>query len=377
MRLLVVTLLAGCTLSEPVAPGHATVQLSDPHGIRLDGWPVLFHGSDGEPLALLHTDAHGVVIGPMESGGMVTYPDPTPGRTLVTRGGIQLGDTVIDGGVPARFPSPTETLIVGTPGAPSEARLVRVHVVCGDRLIEKTTTPGTDVPVEVPTSCLRADSRTLFAFVTATDEILEPVAYDLFTVELGTRTAVPQWRTDFTDAPATIIGLGADLVSYQVEAEAFLGDASIVRIALEGEGPVTTLTPSLRLPAGVPGASHYRFAARYPDGEQLVEQLLFPDTPFVLGPTDLPPRLTRILLDGDVLTFTTDRRIDDDVMLDAVLRTSDSSAWRVHLPGPIAHLPDVGELASFTRNELTLHQLAVRYDHDDVTFTTAMPFAPR
>ena len=254
MRLLVATLLAGCTVIEQGSPGIATVQLSDADGVRLAGWPVMFHDRDGEIVALVSTDSHGVVIGPMETGGMVTYPDPFPGRTLVTRGGLRVGDTVIDGGTPARAASPAETVIIETPGAPSAARLVRVDVICGDRVIEQRSTPGTAITVDVPTSCVRAGSRSVFAFVTATDETAQPIAYDLFTVDLDTRIPVPQWRTDFTDEPATIIGLGSDLVSYHVAAEAFLGEASIVRVTHDGDGPIETLSPSLRLPAGVPGA---------------------------------------------------------------------------------------------------------------------------
>jgi hypothetical protein len=371
--LAVLSVLAGCTITEPLAPGTATVALANREGIPLANWPVVFHDADGSQLAIKATDARGLVTGPMDHDGMVTYRSPFPNNELVTRGGVQLGDVVIDGGTPAPIAGATSTVVIATPGAPEAARLVRIDVICGDRVIEQRGVPGTEIAVTVPSSC----PSTVFAFATAADETAQAIAYDVFTVERG-HAIVPQWRTDFTNAPATIVGLDDDLVRFRVEAEAFLHGASIVHVIHDGDGSASTVTPPLRIPAGIPGASKYRLDAVFETGELVVEQELFPETPFVVGPTDLPPRITAMTLDGDAIAVTTERAIDERVEVDAVLVAADAS-WRVRMPGPIVRLPDVDvaafpQLPYFSLDTVELAGVALRYRHDNATLTTAMPF---
>jgi hypothetical protein len=394
---------AGCSTTDAASTGTASVQLYNRDGVALAHWPVMFHGADGSRLAVVNTTQSGLASGPMEPGGMVTYRSPFPNNQLVTRGGIQPDDRVFDGVRPERVdPAPRYAVVVSTPGAPSSARLCQIAIVCGDRTVEARGVPGADIAVEVPQTCLAADAtgnRSAYALATATDETYQIIAYAVFpAVVLPTdgiaRVAITEWRTDFTDSLATITGLDPDLVRYSVDAKAFVGSAAIARVIRDGDGPATTVSSTVHLPAGLPGASLYRFEALFATGELVVEQHVTAGAPLFLGPADLPPRITAMSLaptPGDpdtgrpTITFTTERSIDDVVTIDAVLVAYDAS-WRLaNMPGPSVHLPELHAelfpyLPLFTADDLALREVAATTrtpsSHGDTVRTTAMPYAP-
>jgi hypothetical protein len=375
-----VAVFAACTISDPIPTGVVEVQLNNREGVPLAAWPVVFHAADGSRLATVETTPHGLAVGPMEPGGLVTYRSPRPENQLITRGGLAPGDRVEDGEVPQHVEPDELSITVATPGAPATAGLCHVEVACGDRLITKRGVPGAELTVDLPASCLKPGSAHLYTLVRATDERYETIAYAELAVAPSERVSVTTWRSDFVDATATITGLDHDLVRYSIEAESFVGDAAVAHIYHGGHGPASELSAALRFPAGIPGASHYRFDATFWTGQLVVEQRVAPGTPFVLGPDDLPPKIIAMHYDVEArkVSFATARPIEDSARVEAVLIDIDSS-WRLVMTGPTIELPDIDVTAFpflpyFSTSSLELHEVSASYTRGDTTLVTAFPY---
>jgi hypothetical protein len=379
-------LAAGCFQS--TEGGVASVQLYNQEGAPLGHWPVMFHGADGKERAIVYTTDAGLAIGPMEPDGMVTYRSPFPENQLITRGGIQRDERVIDG-IPPEWVDPEfYSVVVRTPDTLDAAGLCQIEVVCGDRTVGARGVPGAEITVEVPKRCLDSTKRSLYVLVTATDHIYQVIAYAAFpavalTTDGVARLEVTAWRTDFVDDRATIVGLDPDLSRYSFDAEAFVGSAPVSYVGIDGDGPATDVTIPIHLPAGLPGASHYRFRALFATGQLIIEQDVPPGTPFTVGPLDLLPRMTTMALSDTKVTFSTERSIHEPVRIGAVMVAADAS-WRlVDMPGPPVELPDLRVtefpfLPYFSIDDLTLKSVAATtrttHDYGDTVLTTAMPY---
>lgn len=394
--LLLAAIFAAACTTDPAGGGTASVQLYNRDGLALARWPIMFHGADGGRVSVVNTNPNGFASGPMEPDGMVTYRSPFPNNELVTRGQVQPDDVLIDGIPPDPVdPLPRYYVAVSTPGAPSSARLCQIQIMCGDRTVGARGVPGTDITVEVPQTCAAIDatgSASAYVIATATDERYQVIAYAAFpAVVVATdrlaRVATTEWRTDFIDTKATITGLHPDLARYRIDAEAFVGAAPFARVIHDGDGPATTVSSTVHLPAGLPGASLYRFEALFATGELIVEHPVSVGAPLFLGPADLPPRITAMSLTPDAarptITFTTERSIDHEVTIGAVLVATDAS-WRLmNMPGPSVQLPELHAdefpfLPYFTADDLVLHELSATTRtpciYGDTVRTTAMPY---
>ncbi|MBA2545205.1 MAG: hypothetical protein H0V17_36520 [Deltaproteobacteria bacterium] len=374
-------LFSGCTISEPSAAGIASVQLHTIDGLPLADWPVMFHGADGSRLAVVPTTDAGIAVGPMEPDGMVTYRRPRLGNELITRGGIQPDDRVIDGRPLPHPPSgDLHQVIVSTVGTPDNAGLCQIQIVCGDRTLEARGVPGAEITIDVPQSC-GADTRSVYVLATATNERYEVIAYSVLPVVTlqGTNRVVADWRTDFTDELATVEGLGSDLSRFNIEAEALVGATPIALVTFGGDGPASSVSATLRLPAGLPDASHYLFEGLFETGEIVIEQHVTDGLPFTLGFSDLPPRISGMALVDASIEVTAELPLRERAKIDALLVAADSSWLLVNMPGLPVQLPilDVTELLPyFSLDDLELNSVAARYEDRGRIVTTAMPFRP-
>jgi hypothetical protein len=372
--------LVGCTVNASPTP-TAAVQLHNREGVPLADWPVMFHGADGVRLALGTTNSGGRVAGPMEPDGYVTYRSPFPNNELVTRGGVQPDDVIVDGGAPEVAVGERRSFVVGTSQVPASGSLCQIQLVCGDRAFERRGVPNHDITIDVPVGCIVNDA--IHVYATATDERYEVVAYAILpSVPLAAgRLEITEWRTDFTDTIATVRGLAPDLDRYRIEATAFSASAPIAHIIHDGNGPTASIDAPIHLPAGLPGASHYRFRALFATGEITIEQQLAAGTPLVVGPTDLPPPITAMELDRSerVITFATKHPLEGDVSVGAVMIAADAS-WRlVNMPGPTVALPELDAsefpfLPYFSLASLELHELHATTRTRDLVRTTAVPY---
>ena len=379
MRLAIAMVLTGCTVNASPTP-TATVQLYNREGVALADWPVMFHGADGSQLALATTNTGGRIAGPMEPDGYVTYRSPFPNNELVTRGRVQPDDVIVDGGAPAVAEGARRSIVVRTSQVPTAGTLCQIQLVCGGRALEFRGVPNRDIAVDVPAGCVTNDSIHIYA--TATDERYEVVAYAILpSVPLSQPIAIAAWRADFTDSVATVRGLAPDLDRYRIEATAFAASAPIAHVILDGDGPTASIDAPIRLPAGLAGASQFRFKALFESGEITLEQDVAGGTPFVLGPADLPPPITAMSLDrtARTITFATKHPLAGDISVGAVMIATDAS-WRlVNMQGPTVALPELHAdefpfLPYFSLDSLELHELHATTRARDITRTTAVPY---
>jgi len=395
MRLaLTAVIVAGCS-TQVIAPppGTATVRLFNRDGVPLASWPVIFHGADGTQLRVVETTPEGIARGPMEPDGMVTYRSPFPTNELVTRGGVQPGDLVVDGLPPTPpEPLPPVPIVVRTANTPEAAGLWEVQIVCGGRIFSGRSTPIGEITVEIPQGCTAdpTDVGAPYLLATATDERYEVIAYAVFpsiALAPNARLDITEWRTDFVDSPVRISGLDPDLARYSIDAQAFVGDALIAWYRRGGNGPTATVSSTIQVPAGIPGLSRYELDALFETGELIVERRVPDGTPLFVGPADLLPRITSMSLNRDdsdpdrpTITFTTERPLDDDARIETVLVGTDVS-WRlVNMQGPTVQLPELGAqvfpvLPYLSIPDLVLRRIAATTTYDDEVRTTAMPYA--
>lgn len=388
--------LAACGLSDPERP-PAYVTIFNRDGAPLANWPVAFHGNDGRLLEAMTTDASGQAVGPMEPDGMVTYQAPFLHEKVITHGGVQPGDHLVNTNVRDAQDGVALRLVVDTSNAPVAARLCRISVPCGNRVIEARGVPGTDVAIDLPDACAPADAsgnRAVYLIATATDERAEVIAYaamDRLTVAASpARVTIGSWNTEIVDVPLTVLGLAPDLVRYHIEARTLVGDATVAYAARDGEGPGTQIDDSVRVATRIATDAAYRVDALFSTDEMMIEQRVPIGTPLAIGSPEIPPRMSSIRLaatagdpDGrrPAIVFSTKERLVGDVTVDALLVGPDSSWLLRNMRGPVVRLPELpAGFAGFTIDELTLDAVAattrVPCATGELTWTTAMPHIP-
>lgn len=166
--LLVAFLVAGCSGSDtPPLTGTVTV------AVVRDGRPipaaaVVFHDPDGAVVGRGTTDAAGVVIGEVPTGGMVTVLDPDLAKNLVTLTAVTPG--------PARLEVPLDTSLQLPPGP--EAGTLTIPAA-------GALPAGTD-HVAIETGCGMFDAPTLPATV--------PITADCITMARAVPVIVTAWE---------------------------------------------------------------------------------------------------------------------------------------------------------------------------------------
>ena len=119
---------AACAQDAQSEGGAATATIYNRDGVPLVARPIAFQGGDGRVLAVASTDGMGNATGPMEVDGMVTDLAPfANGQHLVTHGGVQPGDHVVN--------------------AP---QFTAVEAVSTSALVVKTTVPSVVSDTELP-----------------------------------------------------------------------------------------------------------------------------------------------------------------------------------------------------------------------------------
>jgi hypothetical protein len=305
---------------------------------------------------------------------------------LVTRGGVQPGDHVANVVISKPKTATTVPLVVNTTNVPESARLCRLVVPCGDRAIEQRGTPGYDIVVNIPDTCAPADAhgkRIVYVLATATDERAEPIAYAridrLALPALGARITLNQWRTDFVNVPVDVTGIAPDLYRYRIDLAAYAGEAPVARARLDG-GPTTSVSSTVRLP--IDSGTVLDFDAAYLTSEITIEAVQPTGTPFSLGATDFPPRITDSSLDAATIRFRAERPVDPSARIDAVVVDGVGGSWLIeNMRGPdvpLPQLPPAYELAADSELRLESVGATVRAERATgvVTSTTASPHVP-
>lgn len=226
--LLYSALLAACASDPPTITVATYPQL-----------PVVFQGADGRVLDSMLTDANGRAIGPMESGGMITYRVHTLSQIYKTLGDLEPGTFVQ---IPSDdLPTAGETVAL-TVTYPRDVagNLVIVRVACGDSWVSQAGTPDMgQIVIAVPVGCLDTNGNAVHVF--ARDERAEATAFATrASVTVPGHLAIDSWDTQFAKTPYSIRRLDADVDRTLIDVRTRFDDLAVTELAGTVRVPNTT-----------------------------------------------------------------------------------------------------------------------------------------